>query len=769
MSITSLRSIPLLTVACLAAGIAFGSPAAAQTPAPGKLTVRVDQPGARFDPMFYGLMTEEINYSYDGGLYAELIRNRIFREPLAQPGRGGRGRGAAADPNAPPPPPAPAPIPYWNAVTKGNAKASISTDTANPVNSKALTTSLKLTVDAVGPGERAGVANDGFWGIPTRPNTTYTASFYARGQGATGPLNVSIESADGNTVYASGTVPAITGQWEKYTVKLTTGATVPASSGFTVIPPTAEQIRAAEQAAAAQGAEGRGGGRGRGGFAPQPSGRVDTRFVISTSQPGTVWFNLVSLFPPTYKNRVNGMRADLMELLAGLKPAYLRFPGGNYLEGPNYENRFDWKATIGPLEERPGHQTPWTYRSSDGVGLLEFLNWCEDLNMEPVVGLYAGLHIDQGQNILTGDRLKPHVEEALEEIEYIIGDTNTKWGALRAQHGHPAPYKLRYVQVGNEDWLNQGGPSYDGRFTLFYDAIKAKYPQLKVISSGRFYNNQGQQVPMVTSRTPDVIDEHYYMNYYSALTIPRRYEDRAMYPRTPQMPRVFVGEWATRDNLQTPSFRSALSDAAYLAQLEQYADFIIMTCYAPLLVNVNPGYPQYQGGPNYPGGQQWATDLIGYNSLSSFGSTSYYVQKLYAQNRGDAVLPHQIVPQVTPEPLTPPPGRGRGGAAATAPAGATPPPAPLFASATREDATGDVILKVVNYRDVNQHLEVDLQGLQAVRGATGEIITGDPNDVNTIAEPTKVAPKPLMLTVSGPKFTQQFPANSVSVIRIKTR
>ncbi len=305
----------------------------------------------------------------------------------------------------------------------GGAEGSIIIDKENPVNTTALTSSLRL--DAKGGGGKIGVANDGFWGIPVKPNTQYKASFYARGSDEVkGPLTVAIESNDGATTYASATIPEIGKDWKKYTATLKTG---------------------------------------------DVKETADARFVISTAgdKTGSVWFSLVSLFPPTYHDQPNGFRVDLMEKLAELKPSFLRFPGGNYLEGPDYDDRFNWKITIGPLEERPGHQCPWGYRSSDGLGLLEFLKWCEDLKMEPVLAVYAGLHIDGGRNIVTGDALKPHVQDALDEIEYVTGDTGTTWGARRAKDGHPEPFKLTYVEIGNEDNLNNGGRTYDGRFRCF--------------------------------------------------------------------------------------------------------------------------------------------------------------------------------------------------------------------------------------------------------------------------------------------------------------
>src|SRR6185295_12388342 len=225
----------------------------------------------------------------------------------------------------------------------------------SPVPNTALTMALKLDASSLKSGQRVGVANEGYWGIPVKPDTTYRASFYAKaGAGFKGPLTVAIESNDGQTVFAKADVAQPTPEWKKYTATLKTGK-APAST--------------------------------------------TNRFVISTGTPGAVWFSMVSLFPPTYKNRANGNRADIMQLLADMKPAFLRFPGGNYLEGPNYDNRFNWKATIGPIEQRPTHMSPWRYRSSDGLGLLEFLQWAEDMNAEPILGVYAGLHIDNGARI----------------------------------------------------------------------------------------------------------------------------------------------------------------------------------------------------------------------------------------------------------------------------------------------------------------------------------------------------------------------------------
>src|SRR5215510_402504 len=603
---TFIRILCLLTAFILATMLT-------QAQQPLTLTVRVDQPGVRIDPMFYGLMTEEINFSYDGGLYAELIRNRTFRDNAQNPVN-------------------------WSVAKYNGGEGSIALEN-NPVPNTALTAALKLDATSLTSGQRVGVANEGFWGIPVKPDTTYRASFYAKASdNFKGPLMVAIESNDGKTVFASAQVSPISQEWKKYTATLKAGKLTASTTN---------------------------------------------RFVISTGTPGTIWFSLVSLFPPTYKNRDNGNRIDIMELLAGMKPAFLRFPGGNYLEGPNFDNRFNWKETIGPIEQRPTHMSPWRYRSSDGMGLLEFLEWAEDLNMEPILAVYAGLHIDNGARIITGEELKPHVQDALDEIEYVTGSTETVWGARRAKDGHPQPFKLRYVEVGNEDWLNMGTASYDGRFTMFYDAIKAKYPNLQIISTMR-----SQDRNFVHSRKPDFLDDHFYMTIPQALRQAHLYDN---YNRNAT--KIFLGEWATNNPRtgDTPMMAFALGDAAWLTGLERNADVVNMNCYAPLLVNVNPG------------GRQWAVNLIGYDALNSFGSPSYYVQKMFSNNRGDVVLPAKFdnLPMLTTQQIpiapTPPPAAGAppraGGGGARGPTG---PFDGLYVSATREMSSSDVILKLVN-------------------------------------------------------------------------
>ena len=255
----------------------------------------------------------------------------------------------------------------------------------------------------------------------------------------------------------------------------------------------------------------------------------ENHLELTIDRPATLWLQLVSLFPPTYHGRPNGNRIDIMEKLAAMRPSFLRFPGGNYLEGNRIETRFDWKKMIGPLVDRPTHPSTWSYHSTDGMGLLEFLEWCEDLHMQPVLAIYAGYSLG-GQVVKPGPDLEPYVQDGLDEIEYVTGGADTKWGAVRARDGHPAPFTLHYVEIGNEDNFDRA-KTYDGRYAQFYKAIKAKYPDLQVIAT----------MP-VKGVTPDVVDDHYYKRERGMFDEARHYDDTDR-----NGPKIFVGEWATRE------------------------------------------------------------------------------------------------------------------------------------------------------------------------------------------------------------------------------
>jgi alpha-N-arabinofuranosidase len=347
------------------------------------------------------------------------------------------------------------------------------------------------------------------------------------------------------------------------------------------------------------------------------------------------------------------------------------------------------------------------------MGLLEFLDWCEDLHMQPVLAVYAGYSL-KGEHVNPGPDLEPYVQDALDEIEYVSGKTDTKWGAERAKDGHTAPFALKYVEIGNEDWFDKSG-SYDDRYAQFYKAIKAKYPNLQLIAT----------TPVKIIR-PDVIDDHFYRRKEEF------FDDTAHYDKTDRSgPKIFVGEWATREGSPTPNFGAALGDAAWMTGMERNSDIVIMASYAPLLVNVNPG------------GMQWSSDLIGYDAGSSYGSPSYYAQVMFGSYLGDETV-------------------------ATTLNGAVP---RFFYSATRDAKKGKLYLKLVNASSIPQDVNIQLAGAGKIAN-TGTLVTlhALTNEAtNTILEPTKIVPvKTQLKNVSG-DFHHTIPGYSIQVLDIDLR
>ena len=609
----------------------------------GSITVHEDQAGPALNSTQLGTFLEEINHSGDGGIYAELVRNRDLKESSSSPV-------------------------YWSAVADKGASATIALDTSQPLNS-ANPVSLKLSVSSLPAGGRAGIANDGYFGIPVAPATTYHLSFHAKADASfSGPLTASLENSTGQ-VWATAKIPAVTASWATYTATLT----------------TAKGIRSS----------------------------LDNRLVISTSNTaaagGSVWFAMVSLFPPTYDNTPNGLRVDLMEKIAALHPGYFRIPGGNYLEGNTLATYFNWKNTIGPITSRPGHDnSAWGYWSQDGMGLLEYLEMAEEVGAQPILAVFAGYTLNG--SVVPQSQLAPYVQDALDEIQYAIGPATSTYGAMRAADGHPAPFSLHYVEVGNEDFFDASG-SYNGyRFPMFYDAIKAAYPQLKIIAT-----------TSVTSRTPDVIDDHYYSNDPSVIA-----GDAHNYDATSRTgPKHIVGEYAVTQGTPTGTLAAALGEAAFLTGLERDADVVIGASYAPLLVNVNA--------------DSWPTNLIGYDGLTSYGSPSYYAQRMLGDSLGTTVAPSQIV--------------GGNGS--------------LWTVASTK-AGGTTYLTVVNRGTSAATVSVDLAGVSAVSGGTSTVLTGDPAAMNSIAHPMAVSPTTQRVGASGSSFRHTFPASSLTVLSLAT-
>ena len=532
-----MRRLRWLVVAALC--VASGSVLAATS---GSITIHADRPGPRISPTLYGIFFEEINCAGDGGLYAELVRNRSFED-------GGR-------PD------------HWSLVAGSGSKGEIAVDNAAPL-SPANPHSLRLTVEDVSGGP-VGVANEGYWGIAVRKGAKYNLSLYARAaNGFEGPLTVALQGADGST-YATATIRGFGPEWRQYKAALTASATDPKA-----------------------------------------------RLAITANAPGTIWLDVVSLFPQdTFKRRPNGLRPDLAAKLMDLKPSFVRFPGGCWVEGDTLEYAMRWKRTIGDLGDRRNQWNLWQYYSTNGLGFHEYLQMCEDLGAEPLFVINCGMS-HHGNVPL--DQMDEWVQDALDAIEYANGPVTSKWGALRAKAGHPKPFGLKYMEIGNEN----GGPAYNERYRLFYDAIRAKYPDIHLIAD---------VVP--GSHPVEIVDEHYYSSPEFFMQNAHRYDT---YRRDGH--RVYVGEYAVTQGCGQGNLRAALGEAAFMTGIERNSDVVIMASYAPLFANVNY--------------KRWNPDLINFDSSRVYGTPSYYVQRMFSQNRGDVVLPVDVsVPRASqPRPV----------------------------------------------------------------------------------------------------------------------
>ena len=508
------------------------------------VTIHADDPGAVVSSNLFGAFYEEINYAGEGGLYAEMVRNRAFYDSKK------------AD--------------FWTLVTQGDAKGTISVDTSSPLN-ETIPHSLRLAMSS-GAGS-VGAADAGFWGMSLESGAAYNLNFFAKSSaGNSSPVRARLESADGSRAYAQVSLGGLTGEWQHFTAPLVSSGT-----------------------------------------------DTNARLVLSISSPGTVWLDVVSLFPQaTYHSRTNGLRLDLANKIADLHPSFLRFPGGNFIEGYNVANALRWKTTMGDLENRPGHfDDSWGYWSTDGFGAYEFFQFCEDAGIEPLYGINAGLMLNYtgaAGNTVPLDQLKPWIQDALDLVEFANGDTNTTWGAHRAAFGHPAPFNLKYLEVGNEN----GGPLFDERYSLFYDAIKSKYPNIHLIAPGNWTGGKPW------SRPVEIADEHYYDSPGTFISYATKYDH---YNRNGS--KIFVGEYAVTSGFGTyGNLAAALGEAAFMTGLERNSDIVRLASYAPLLANVH--------------GIQWHPDLIYYDNSRSFGTPSFYVQQMFSKNRGDVVLPTTV-------------------------------------------------------------------------------------------------------------------------------
>lgn len=646
----------LLTAVALSAGLALNA-------ATNELVVQTNKIGAPVQPTMYGLFFEDINYAADGGLYAEMIKNRSFEFPENFMG--------------------------WEIFGHVDLKNDGPFE-RNPHY-------VRLS-NPGHPHKWTGIENEGFFGVSFKAGEEYRFSVWARVPDG-GSSKIRVELVD---TKAMGETQTMTQQeitidskeWKKYTVILKPETSV-----------TKGKLRI---------------------FLSKPEHTVDLEHI--------------SLFPvDTWNGHENGMRKDLAQALADLKPGIFRFPGGCIVEGTDIDTRYDWKKTVGPVENRPLNENRWHYTfphrffpdyfQSYGLGFYEFFLLSEEIGSEPLpvlnVGLACQYQNDDMHAHIAVDSLQPYIQDALDLIEFANGDTSTKWGALRAEMGHPAPFNLKFIGVGNEQW----GPEYVERLEPFIKAIRAKYPDIKIIgSSGP--NSEGKEFdylwPEMTRLNADLVDEHFYRPESWFLSQGARYDN---YDR--KGPKVFAGEYACHGRGKKYNhYNAALLEAAFMTGLERNADVVHMATYAPLFAHVE--------------GWQWRPDMIWYDNNNSVRTASYYVQQLFSENKGTNVVP------LTMDKKNVTGAEGQNG---------------LFASAVYDKDRNEYIVKVANTSSEPQELNIKLAGLKkkdVITGVTAQTLsTKDLDSENTLEEPNKIVP-------SMKKFAMEEKADWTTVIEPNT-
>ena len=625
-----------------------------------EMTVRIDRHGAAIAPTMYGLFFEDINYGADGGLYAELVKNRSFEFPQ--------------------------PLMGWTTFGRVEVKDDGPFDRCPHY----------VRLSPAGHAEKhTGLENEGFFGIAVRQGADYRFSVWARGAG--GRLRVELvqpASMEEQQAFAAAELEVNSADWQRYELTLRSPRTAP---------------------------------------------KAHLRLFLDADVP--VDLEHISLFPvDTWMGRPGGLRRDLVQALADIHPGVLRFPGGCIVEGTDEATRYQWKNTVGPVENRPLNENRWNYTFSyrlfpdyyqtAGLGFYEFFLLAEDIGAAPLPILNCGLicqfQNDESQQIPL-DRVDEFIQDALDLVEFANGDTTTTWGRLRADMGHPAPFGLKYLGIGNEQW----GPLYPERLERFVQALRREHPEIAIVgSSGP--GSEGEQFdylwPEMKRLKVDLVDEHFYRPESWFLSQGARYDS---YDR--RGPKVFAGEYACHGSGKKYNhFHASLLEAAFMTGLERNADVVRMATYAPLLAHVE--------------GWQWRPDLIWFDGLRVVRTASYHVQRLYSLYKGTHVLPLTM--------------DGRAVTGAKGQDG-------LFASAVWDADHSAVIVKVANTSDTAQTLTLDFQGLKRRQTLAGDrLITlhADQPDVdNTLDRPDTVVPQEQPLSIGGTTFRTELAAQTFAI------
>lgn len=637
------------------------------------LTLNIGKPGAPIQPTMYGLFFEDINYAADGGLYAEKIKNRSFEFPQNLMG--------------------------WN--TFGMVE--LMDDGPFERNPH------YVRLSSSGHKEKyTGLENEGFFGIAVEKNEKYRFSVWARLiQGNEAKLRIVIADtkAQGESQdVASTNLTVSSSDWEKYTVELTPDKTI-ADAVLRV-------------------------------FLAHP----DSNVVVDLEH--------LSLFPvETWNGHENGLRKDLAQKLADTKPGIFRFPGGCIVEGTDLETRYQWKNTVGPVENRPTNENRWHYTfphrffpdyyQSNGLGFFEYFQLSEEIGAEPLPVLSVGLACQFQNNTpdahVPVDSLAPYIQDALDLIEFANGDVMTQWGALRAEMGHPEPFNLKFIAIGNEQW----GPEYVEHLEPFLAPIREAYPDIKIVgTSGP--DSEGKQFdylwPEMKRLKADLVDEHFYRPEEWFLSQGTRYDN---YDR--KGPKVFAGEYAAHiKGKKYNHFYPALLEAAFMTGLERNADVVYMATYAPLFAHID--------------GWQWRPDMIWFDNLRSMPTSSYYVQQLYSLNKGTNVLPLTLADG---KPLAGTEGQNG-----------------MFASAVLDAPTNQIIVKIANTSNEPQEVNINIKGFKkgkTLDGGKAFILRAGLDDENTLDNPDKVKPSEMEITASGNEFLTVVAPSTFVVYRLNIK
>jgi alpha-L-arabinofuranosidase len=630
------------------------------------LTVNTDKSIADIQPTMWGIFFEDINLGADGGLYAELVKNRSFEFY--------------------------APMMGWKEIKSDGAKGSVLIENRASVN-KSNPRYARITYDA-SKGKYA-LANEGFRGMGVKKDLQYNFSLWARAIDGEGRMRIELVSSKQESLGSASLT--IGKDWRKQNISFTSSATDPKAS-----------------------------------------------LRIWFEGKGVIEADMISLFPnDTWKNRPEGLRKDLVQLLADMKPGFLRFPGGCIVEGRELTNRYQWKKTVGKLEDRELIVNRWNsefqhrptpdYYQTFGLGFFEYFQLSEDIGATPLPIINCGMacQFNTGE-VVSLEELDPYLQDALDLIEFANGGADTKWGRLRTDLGHPAPFNLKLLGIGNEQW----GPQYIERYKVFAKAIKTKYPEIKLVTSvgpnpdGELFDYLN---PTLRGLNADILDEHYYKNPEWFQQHATRYDN---YDRNG--PKIFAGEYAAQsvatvspDNKN--NWKCALSEAAFMTGLERNADVVWMASYAPLFAHAE--------------GWQWTPDLIWFNNLESYGTPNYYVQKLFANNKGTNVL--SIL---------------NGKEKVTGQHG-------IYASAAWDASTKEIIVKLVNTSASEVKHTIQFAGARKLDANASLTVlkNQDLSAVNSFDTPANIKPSEEKLTVKGKVTNVTLAPYSLSVVKIKTK